>query len=225
MKEKISKQVEEVTEVESNILPEMNIEEAIKELRKEDKRKFVQSVDVIVNLQKFDSRKEALNSFVQVPHGYDKKIAAFLTKKVNGIDVILKDSFDNYKNLRDTKRIAKEYDMFISFAGLMGQVATKFGRALGPSGKMPSPQLGIVVKEDEDTISALSEKMKKSIKIKTKEKSIKVCVGKEDMKDSEIKDNILATVNGIIDLLPQKKDNVKNVLIKFTMTKPIKVKI
>ncbi len=203
---------------------EISIEEAIKQLRSFEKRKFVQTLDLIINLQKFDSRKESINSFVQVPNIYERKIAAFLSTKVKGVDVIQKDTFESYKNLRDAKRLAKKYDMFISAAPLMGQVATKFGRALGPSGKMPSPQLGIVVKEDEETIKKLVDKMKKSVKIRTKEKVVKIGVGKENMDDNQLKENVESVIKGVIDLLPQKKDNVKNVLIKFTMTPAVKIK-
>ncbi len=202
----------------------ITVEEALKKLRTFEKRKFIQTVDVVLNLQKFDSRKESLNSFVQIPNAYERQIAAFLTTNVKGVDVILKDTFESYKNLRDAKRLAKKYDMFIAAAPLMGMVATKFGRALGPSGRMPSPQLGIVVKEDEDTLKKLIEKMKKSVKIRTKEKVIKIGVGKEDMSDKDLIENINAAIKGVIDLLPQKKDNLKNILIKFTMTPAVRVK-
>jgi large subunit ribosomal protein L1 len=214
------KNIENVAESQNGAV---SLEEALKKLRSFEKKKFIQTIDLIINLQKFDSRKESLNSFVQVPHQYERDIAAFLSTKVKGVDVILKDSFESYKNLRDTKRLAKKYDMFISAAPLMGQVATKFGRALGPSGKMPSPQLGIVVKEDEETIKKLIEKMKKSIRVRTKEKVIKVGVGKEDMSDKEILENLDSAIKGISDLLPQKKDNIKNILIKFTMTPAVKI--
>jgi large subunit ribosomal protein L1 len=218
------KEVESIskTQVETQQNP-ISIEESIKKLRAFEKRKFNQTLDLVINLQKFDSRKESINSFISIPHSYERNIAAFLTKKVKGVDVILKDSFESYKNLRDAKRLAKKYDMFIAAAPLMGQVATKFGRALGPSGKMPSPQLGIIVKEDEETIKKLVEKMKKSIKIRTKERVVKLGVGKEDMSDDKLKENIESAIKGVIDLLPQKRDNVKDVLIKFTMTPAVKI--
>lgn len=216
VEEKIEEKLADTNEV-------LKISEAIKRLRSYEKRKFDQTVDLIINLQKFDSRKESLNSVVSVPHVYERKIAAFLATKVNGVDVILKDNFDNYKNLRDAKRLAKKYDLFISSAPLMGQVATRFGRALGPPGKMPSPQLGLVLKEDEETINKLVEKMKKSVRVRTKEKVVKVGIGKESMDDEALIENITFAIKGIIELLPLKKDNVKNILIKFTMTPAIKV--
>jgi len=220
---RVEKLVETNSEVQIGGYVPVSINEALKKLRTFEKRKFNQTIDVIINLQKFDSRKESINSFISVPNTYERNIAAFLTTKVKGVEVILKDTFESYKNLRDAKRLAKRYDMFISAAPLMGQVATKFGRALGPSGKMPSPQLGIVLKEDEETIKKLVDKMKKSVKVRTKEKVVKIGIGKEDMSDDKLKENIESAVKGVIELLPLKKDNVKNVLIKFTMTPPVKI--
>lgn len=224
IKEKsVEKEIKEVEKPIKTLKEFYSLEEALKELRKFEKRKFDQTVDLIINLQKFDNRKESLNSFVQVPNSYDKKIAAFLTTKVKGVDVILKDSFDSYKNLRDAKRLAKKYDMFISAAPLMGQVATKFGRALGPSGKMPSPQLGIVIKEDEETLRKLVDKMKKSVKVRTKERVVKIGVGKESMSDKELLENLESAIKGVTELLPLKKDNIRSILIKFTMTPSLKI--
>ena len=177
----------------------------------------------MLNLQKFDNRKDSLNSYIQIPNVFERKIAAFLTTNVKGVDVIRRDTFESYKTLRDAKRLAKKYDMFIAAAPLMGQVATKFGRALGPSGKMPSPQLGIITKEDENTIKDLMEKMKKSIKVRTKEGVVKIGIGKESMSNEELKQNIESAIKGAIEFLPQKNDNVKNILIKFTMTPSVKI--
>jgi large subunit ribosomal protein L1 len=223
-KESVESKPIELPEEKTKIVEILDIDSAIKELRKGEKRKFVQTLDLIVNLQKFDARKDSINSVIQVPNGYEKRIGAFLTKTIPGVNVILKDSFDNYKTLRDTKRLAKKYDLFISHASLMGQVATKFGRALGPSGKMPSPQLGLIVKEDKESIEELIKKMNKSVKIKVKEKSIKIGIGKENMQDEQLRGNIESAIKGVIELLPQKKDNVKDVLIKFTMTPVVKIK-
>ena len=66
----------------------MEIKKALAELRKEKKRKFVQTVDLVMNLKNFDVRKEALNTFVSVPHPREKKLAAFLTKQSKLIDTI-----------------------------------------------------------------------------------------------------------------------------------------
>ena len=43
------------------------------------------------------------------------------------------------------------------------------------------------------------------------------------MKDEEIVENILTVYRVIFDALPRKKEQIKSVLIKFTMGKPIRL--
>ena len=105
----------------------------------------------------------------------------------------------------------------------MGVIATKFGRVFGPMGKMPSPQAGIIPQESEETITQMLEKVKKSIRVRTKERSIKLPMGREDMSDKDLIENILATLKALEKILPRNKDNIKNVLVKFTMTKPVRL--
>ena len=50
----------------------------------------------------------------------------------------------------------------------MPKVATTFGRILGPLGKMPSPQLGIILNTDDKTINELKRKNKFQHKNKNK---------------------------------------------------------
>lgn len=201
----------------------MEIKEALVELRKEKKRKFVQTVDLVMNLKNFDVRKEALNTFVSMPHSNEKKLAAFLTRRSKIIDTIIEDDFVKYKELKDAKKLAKKYDAFIAVAPMMGKIATKFGRVFGPMNRMPSPQIGIISQESDEIINAMVEKMKKSVKVKNKEMAIKLAIGKESMSDKELEENITSVINGLEKVLPRGKDNVKEVLIKFTMTKPVTI--
>ncbi len=200
------------------------IEEALKELRAEKKRKFIQTVDLIVNLKNFDARKEQLNTFIQIPNPAEKKICGFFPKKTGLIDVITKEDFKKFKDPKEMKQLVKKYDFFVATASLMGDIATSFGRILGPVGKMPSPQAGIIQKDDEASIKGVVEKMKKMIRIRTKEKSVKISVGKEEMSDQELKQNIEAALVAIENILPKKNDNIKEVLIKFTMSKTVRIK-
>lgn len=206
----------------------MNKEEIVKaitELRKNEKRKFSQTVDLIVNLKNFDIKRESINIIASLPHKFREiKSAAFLTNKSQVIDTITRPEFERYKG-KTAKKLAKSYDFFIAHASLMPSIATTFGKFLGPAGKMPSPQLGIITKEDDSTVKEIVEKAEKSVKIKTKEPSLKIGAGNESMKDEEIADNILAVYNSILNALPKKKESIRNVLIKFTMTKPVKLSV
>lgn len=199
---------------------------ALENLRKEKKRKFIQTVDLIVNLQKFDIKKNNVNVVATLPHKIkDKKIAGFLEVKNSNVDTITPDQFKNYKDKNKIKNLIKKYDFFIAQASLMPKVASSFGRALGPAGKMPSPQLGIITNADDKIINELKTRINNSIKIKVKEASIKIGVGKENMKDEDIIENINSIYNTIVKNMPRDKENIKNIEVKFTMTKPEKIKI
>jgi len=108
---------------------------------------------------------------------------------------------------------------------LMPSVATSFGRVLGPSGKMPSPQLGILMNPDDKSIKELIDKINQSVRIRVKESSIKIPIGKEKMNDEKIIENVMVVYNALLKSLPKEKDNVKNIEIKFTMSKPMKVSV
>jgi len=198
----------------------------IREINKDKKRKFDQTVDLIVNLKEFDVRKEAFNIFVEVPNKVkNKKIAGFFNGDNNLIDVIKKDEFGKYKEKKDMKKLVRNYDFFISNAKLMPAVATAFGRILGPVGKMPSPQLGILTLEEDSAIKEIIDKINSNVRIRVKEPSIKIGIAKESLDDDKIVDNAVAVYRKILDTLPKKIDNVRNVKIKLTMEKPVEVDI
>ncbi|MCH8945742.1 MAG: hypothetical protein IIA85_02370 [Nanoarchaeota archaeon] len=205
---------------------EKDLKKALEELRKERKRKFNQTVDLIINLQKYNIKKNPLNLFIQLPYKIkEKKICAFFEVKNDNVETITKNDFKKYSEKTELRKLVKRFDFFIAQASLMASVATNFGRVLGPAGKMPSPQLGILLNAEDKPIAELKEKINNSIKIRTKDSSIKLAIGKEDMEDKKIIENILQVYNTILKSLQRGNDNIKNIELKFTMTKPKKIKI
>ena len=203
-----------------------DLQKALAELRNGKERKFDQTVDLIVNLQKFDLKKNSVNVSVPVPFKVkDKKIAGFFETKKEGVDTITKEMFKKYSDKNEMKKLVKKYDFFMAEGKLMPIVATTFGRILGPAGKMPSPQLGILMTVDDKAIDELKERINNSIKIRTKENSIKLSIGKQSMKDEEIIENIMTVYNVLLKELPRNKENIRNIEVKFTMTKPQKIKL
>lgn len=202
------------------------LKDALTKLRESKERKFDQTVDLVINLQKYSVKKNPINMFVTVPHkAKNKKIAAFLTAHSDLIDTITENDFKKYNDKKKLKTLVKKYDFFIAQGSIMPKVATTFGRVLGPAGKMPSPQLGIILNADEKTIDELKQKINTSVKIRVKENSIKLAVGKQSMKDEDIIENIMSIYNETIKNLPRDKENIKNVELKFTMTKPVKIHV
>jgi len=199
---------------------------ALEELRKEEKRKFEQSVDLIVNLKGFDTRRDSVNLSINLPHKIkDYKIAAFLEQKSTAIPTITRSEMKAMKDKKKIKQVIKDYDYFIASAPLMPEVAKTFGKYLGPTGKMPAPGKGIIGSDDEASINREVKKFDGLVKIKTKEASIKIIVGKESMKDEDIEENIEFIYKNLLNSLSRNKDNIKNVMIKLTMSKPKKIKL
>jgi len=208
-------------------MAELEINKALEEIRKNSKeRKFDQSVELIVNLKKYDVKKNPINVFVNLPNKIkDKKICGFIESKSDLVDVIPKASFPIYKDKKKVKNLVKKYDFFIASGPNMPAVATTFGRVLGPAGKMPSPKLGIVMTESPEAIKEVVEKIDSATRIQTKEPCVKIAIGKEKMEDAKISANIQSAYKIIVKELPLGKDNVRNIMIKLTMGKPIKVKL
>lgn len=119
----------------------------------------------------------------------------------------------------------KAYDFFIANAKLMPAVATSFGRHLGPAGKMPSPQLGIVPVETDEAIQKLVDKINCTVRVRVKEPSIKLPIAKQSMSDEEIMQNAITVYHKILEKLPRKIDNIRNIMIKLSMDKPVRLKL
>jgi len=198
---------------------------AIKELRKTSvKRNFDQTVDLIINLKNFNAKKDAFTIFVEVPNKIkEKRVAGFLEKKSDLIETIKHEEFPAFKEKKDLKKLIKDYDFFIANAKLMPAVATAFGRVLGPAGKMPSPQLGILPVETSESINAVLKKINSNVRVRAKEPSLKIGIGKESLTDEQILKNVSIVYKKIVEALPKKEEQIKNILIKLSMDKPVKV--
>lgn len=208
-------------------MKEENLLKAIQELRKTDKkRNFDQTIDLIVNLKNFNIKKDSFTAFVQVPNKVkDKKVAGFFEKKSELVNTITKEEFPRFKEKKDLKKLVKDYDFFIANAKLMPAVATDFGRVLGPAGKMPNPQLGIIPVESPEAIKAVLGKINSSVRVRVKEPSVKVGIGKQSLTDDQILKNVVIVYGKIIEGLPKKEEHVKSILIKLCMDKPIKIEL
>ncbi len=202
----------------------MELENALKEIRKGDKRKFEQTVDLLISLKGMDMRRDSVNVVSTIPHVFsEKRVCGFLENKSDLVKTVMKAEFDKYKDKKALKLLVRDYDFFIASAKVMPAVATAFGKSLGPTGKMPTPQLGVLMQETPEAIKALLARISQSIKIKAKEPAIRIAIGKETMSDEHLAQNIRTVYNDIVNVLPAKKENIRKVMIKLTMGAPIKV--
>jgi large subunit ribosomal protein L1 len=198
------------------------------------KRKFSQSVDLIFNLKDLDLKKpeEQLDVWVPLvnPKGKIIKIAALVgpemqeQAKANCDLVIMHDDFKKYEGKKkEIRKLAKTNDLFIAQANIMPDVAKFFGRVLGPRGKMPNPKAGCVVPTNAN-LKVLTERLKKMLHVVAKiQLSAKCSIGKEDMADDKLIENIMGVYNTVLHALPQEQNNIKSIILKLSMGPPFKV--
>jgi len=208
--------------------------EAIKALKALPKRKFKQKVDFIMNLRNLDLKKpeEQIETWVKLPFdkGKKTKVGALVgpelgaQAKDNCDLVILHDQFPQYAaDKKKVKKIAREYDYFIAQANIMPDVAKVFGRVFGPRGKMPNPKAGCVVPPNAN-LKALSETLRKTVKVSAKlQPSVKIMVGTEDTADEQLAENMMAIYTSVYQKLPQESFNIKSILLKLTMSQPVRI--
>ncbi len=210
-------------------MEKQDILKALKEIKeKSPSRGFSQTVDIVINLQYINIKKddEKIDSFITLPFSKGKKpkicalIDTQLEKQAKALfdKVILKDEFSKYANNKIIlKKLAREFDFFIAQANLMTQIASIFGKYLGPKGRMPNPKSGCVV-PPEANLTPLSQKLQNLIRLQTKaDPIIKAMIGNEKMPDEELAANALMVYNTLVNQLPQHKNNIKSIFVKLSM--------
>src|SRR3989338_5910278 len=208
-----------------------DIQKALAQLKEQPKRSFVQSYDLVLNLRNLDIKVNPIDFFVALPQSRGKsvKVCAFVAPELADqaakyCDFAIREpEFSKYADKKLAKKLATEYDYFIAQANLMPKVAQVFGKALGIKGKMPNPKLGCVVPPNAN-LEVLNDKLQKTVRLQAKKGTNLQClVGKESQPENEIIDNILTVYQAAIKHLPNEEQNVKNVSLKLTMSKPVKI--
>lgn len=209
--------------------------EVIKKLKADSKkRKFTQSFDLVVTLKGLDMKKadDQVDLFLMLPYSRGKKakicaLSGAETKEeaTKVCDkVILDDDFEKYaKDKKAAKVLADEYDYFIAQANMMTKVAAAFGKVLGVRGKMPNPKIGSIF-PPKAALRPVYDKLQKTVRIQAKTAPMmQLMVGMETQKDEEVAENIMAAYTNLVSHLKGEINNVKQVLLKLTMSKPVEL--
>jgi large subunit ribosomal protein L1 len=213
-------------------LDNKTISEAIKQAKaKSGAKKFNQTVDLILDIVEIDMKapEGKIQEVVELPYvtGKPNKICVvasgeFAMKAKNSqADKVLEradlDALNGKK--KDLRKLASEYDVFISEAPLMPLVGRILGPVLGPRGKMPIP-----VPPNID-IAPIINKHRKTVVVRMRSQPIiQVSVGSEQMKDEELVENTMAVLRVLDGKLKRGLKNVKYAFIKTSMGEPIKIK-
>ena len=216
-------------------MQKQEIIKSLKELRDNSKkRNFSQTFDLIINLQQLDLKKleHKIEIFMSLPKGKGRKqkICALVGNellaeaKKNFEAVIHEKEFSKYQtNKLELKKMAKKFDWFLAQATIMPKVATTFGKVLGPRGKMPNPKAGCLVPPNAN-LEIIKEKLENTIRVGVKnDATIRCSIGNEGMSDEDLAENVYYVYSNLVHALPSEENNVKQVLVKMTMSKPVEV--
>jgi large subunit ribosomal protein L1 len=213
-------------------LDKTTILNAVKEAKeKSGKKKFNQTVDLILNIQEIDmkSPEGKIQEVVELPHatGKPNKVCviasgelAFKARKANADHIVERAELEGLAGKKkELRKLAGEYDIFISEAPLMPLVGRILGPVLGPRGKMPVP-----VSPTAD-IAGLIEKHRKTIVVRMRNQPLIQCsVGTEQMNEEELVDNIQTVLRVLEGKLKRGLKNIKLAYIKTSMGTPVKIK-
>jgi len=207
--------------------------ESIKEAKsKAEKRKFVQSVELVINLRDIDMKKpeSKIQELIELPYpvGKQSKVCVIasgelaMKAKNAGADLVIERS--ELEALAGDKKkqkvLAKDYEAFIAEAPLMPTVGRVLGAVLGPKGRMPTPVAPTA------NISDVIEKQRKTVLVRLRGQPVLQCrIGTEDMSDEHIAENVQAILRRLEPKLKRGLKNIRSVVIKVAMGPPIEIKV
>ena len=207
--------------------------ESVKEAKsKAEKRKFAQSIELIINLREIDMKKpeSKIQESIELPHpvGKHNKVCVIATGELAlkarkaGADLVIErgelEALGGDK--KKAKALVNEYEYFISEAPLMPIVGRVLGAVLGPKGRMPTP-----VPPNVD-IAAAIEKQRKVVQIRLRSQPVIQCrIGTEDMTDEQIAQNIEVVIRRLEGKLKRGLRNIRSIVIKTAMGPPSRLRI
>jgi large subunit ribosomal protein L1 len=207
-----------------------SIEEAIKNSKK---RRFVQTVELIMKLKDLDMRRpeNRIRAEIELPKGRGKNVKiAFIgeglllekAKELLGPEnVYSKEQIEQMakEKKRNLKKLAKRYYWFIIKADLLRQMAPLIAPILGPRNKIPKP---VATPEQLESMVNL---LKRTVRVDSKRNPVlQLPIGTEAMSLDDLAENAYAAYNALVAKLPNKEYNVEHVYVKLTMGPAIRVR-
>ncbi len=210
------------------MITEAQLAEVVTKAKEETKKtKFKQSLELIINFKDIDVKKGfAINEVVQLPKTNSPATVCVIAtgemsqkaKAANADSVIGNEELAKFEaNKRESRKFINKYDFFLADTQIMPTVGKALGQLLGPRGKMPTPV------PFNASIDAFLARFRTSIKVRTRASlSISCKIGDESMEDSDLAINAFTVLSAIEKKLPNGEKNIRKVLIKTTMGKPVK---
>ena len=210
------------------MITEAKLEEMINQAKTSTKqRKFKQSVEMIIVFKDIDVKKGfALNEIVQLPKTSSPATVCIMAtgdmgqkaKEAKADAVLGSEELDKFSaNKRASRKFINKYDFFLADTQIMPAVGKVLGQLLGPRGKMPTPV------PFNASIESFLQRFRSSIKVRSRASLAMSCkIGDESMENADLAINAHAVLSAVEKKLPSGEKNLKRVIIKTTMGKPVK---
>ena len=210
------------------MITEAKLGEMIIEAKSASKqRKFKQSVEMIIVFKDIDVKKGfALNEVVQLPKTSSPATVCIMAtgdmgqkaKEAKADAVLGSEELDKFSaNKRASRKFINKYDFFLADTQIMPAVGKVLGQLLGPRGKMPTPV------PFNASIESFLQRFRSSIKVRSRASLAMSCkIGDESMENTDLSINAYAVLSAVEKKLPNGEKNLKRIIIKTTMGKPIK---
>ena len=196
------------------------VDEAMSLLKELPKAKFVESIDVAINLG-VDPRKsdQVVRSSTVLPHGTGKtvRVAVFAQgenaekAKAAGADIV------GFDDLADSiKKGNMDFDVVIATPDAM-RVVGQLGQVLGPRGLMPNPKVGTVTPDVEN---AVKNAKAGQVRYRTDKAGIIHCpIGNVTFDPAKLRENLEALVADLKKAKPtsSKGQYLKKITVSTTM--------
>ncbi len=180
-------------EIEKNKI--YSLAQGIELLRKVKLAKFDETVELHIN-----TTEAGINGTVKLPHGTGKEIKVAIA---------------NDEVLAEVEKGKINFDILIASPDMMPKLA-RVARVLGPKGLMPNPKNGTISQDPEEAAKKF-QGGQISFKTESKLPLIHLSVGKTSFEDKQLEENIKTIITAI------KRDKIRNVTLKSTMSPGIKI--
>ena len=203
---------------------EDKISEAIKAaVESAPKRKFVESVDITFTIKDVDLKNPTnrIKEEIRLPSGRGRelKVAMFAageaaTKaKAAGITVFSPQEIEDFGSKKGrAKKVANQFDFFLSEVPHMGLIGRYLGVVLGPRGKMPRP-----VPPTLDP-GMLANGLRSTVIIKSGDKmTFLASFGTVEQSHEELMANAMEVFNRVTNKLERGVGNIRSLFIKTSM--------
>ena len=194
------------------------VDEAIKLIKERSKVKFIESMDLSINLNLGkDKKDQTLRTTVDLPHGNGKKIRVAVicsNEKIEEAKASNAEKFGSDDLVEEINNGKVDFDILVCSPDMMSKVG-KLGKVLGPKGLMPNPKFGTVAKDIKKAVNYIK---KGKVEIRCdKDGNLSLSIGRANFDEKKIIENYKSVLETLEKDTPGLNNMIKSAFISSSM--------